>query len=66
MVFKALPLVYYVTMNYGTSRQVRPSSVALAALCHALQDEMGRCDPFPFGFEAGQALFMRNRVLKGL
>lgn len=66
MVFKALPLVYFITMNYELSRGLRPSAIALAGLCHAIQDEMGKCDPFPFGFPDGQAQLMRNNVLEGV
>ncbi len=55
MIFKALPLIYFMHFNYELSRECRSSAIALAALCHALQDRMGECEPFPDGFPDGQA-----------
>jgi hypothetical protein len=36
MVFKAIPWVYFIEMNYNLSRHVRPSAIAMAALSFAI------------------------------
>ena len=66
MVFKALPWLYFVTLNYELSRGMCPSTIALAALSHALQDGTGRCEAFPEGFGETEARAMRDRILKSL
>ena len=64
LVFKALPQVYFITVNYDLSRGQRTSSIALAALCHALQDKNGACEAFPNGFEEAKA--MRDAIILGV
>ena len=63
MVFKALPWLYYVALNYELSRTMKPSVIALAALAHALQDGKGRCDAFPEGLEEDSRT-VRDDILK--
>lgn len=65
MVFKALPWLYYVALNYELSRTMKPSAIALAALSHALQDGKGSCDAFPEGLEE-DSHEIRDDILKSL
>ena len=37
LVQKCIPWFYYMGLNYDLSRGVKPSAIALAALCHVIQ-----------------------------
>lgn len=53
LVRKSLPWIYFVAINYELSRDRKPSAIALAALCHTIQNS-----------DEYHAVEIRNRVLE--